>query len=136
MTIAEQLRRDEGSRNFPYVDTMGKITIGVGYNLTDNGLPDSYINDLLQDRIQIITKQINDRLPYFQTLDPVRQGVLINMGYNLGFGGLEKFANMLTAFAKGDWDTAASEMLNSAWAGQVKDRAMRLAEQTKTGIWT
>lgn len=136
MTIAEQLRRDEGVKKFPYRDTVGKITIGCGRDLSDVGLSDSEIEILLQNDIQNITAQLNERLPYFQALDVVRQAVLINLGFNLGFRGLEGFQNMLTAFAKGDWETAATEMLSSKWAAQVKDRATRLAQQTRTGIWT
>jgi lysozyme len=136
MTIADQLRRDEGVRNFPYVDTVGKITIGIGRNLTDLGISENGIQLFYQEDFDRINNQVQARLPYFQALDPVRQGVLINMAFNMGFNGLEKFQNMLTAFAKGDWEVAASEMMNSAWAGQVKDRATRLAQQTRTGIWT
>ena len=32
---------------------------------------------------------IHSRLPWFQALDDARQGVLKNMGFNLGFNGLE-----------------------------------------------
>ena len=38
MDIYEQLIRDEGLRLFPYTDTVGKLTIGVGRNLTDAGI--------------------------------------------------------------------------------------------------
>ena len=38
MDLVQQLTRDEGIRNKPYVDTVGKVTIGVGRNLSDVGL--------------------------------------------------------------------------------------------------
>lgn len=136
MTIKEQLIRDEGMRKFPYVDTVGKISIGTGRNLTDVGLSEDEVDFLLQNDIQYVLTTLNRRLPYFQSLDPVRQGVLTNMCFNMGFRGLEAFQNMLTAFAKGDWETAAAEMMASRWASEVKDRATRLAQQTRTGIWT
>lgn len=37
-SLQEQLIRDEGVRKFPYKDTVGKTTIGVGRNLDDVGL--------------------------------------------------------------------------------------------------
>lgn len=136
MTIKEQLIRDEGMRKFPYVDTAGKISIGTGRNLTDVGLSEDEVDFLLQNDIQYVLTTLNRRLPYFQSLDSVRQGVLTNMCFNMGFRGLEGFQNMLTAFAKGDWETAAAEMMASRWASEVKDRATRLAQQTRTGLWT
>lgn len=136
MTLKEQLIRDEGYRRFPYVDTAGKTTIGIGHNLTDLGSSDNVIDLYYQEDFERIDNQIKARLPYFQAIDPVRQSVILNMGFNLGFNRLEGFQNMLTAFAKGDWETAAIEMLNSTWRKQVGDRALRLAQQTRTGIWT
>lgn len=135
MDIETQLRRDEGVRQFPYTDTVGKLTIGVGRNLADVGLSDAEIDFLLQNDIQKVTSILGSRLPYFNALDLVRQGVLVNMGFNLGFTRLERFNNMLAAFARGDWETAANEMLASLWAKQVGARADRLAEQTRTGQW-
>jgi len=135
MDIYEQLRRDEGVRLFPYMDTAGKLTIGVGRNLTNVGLSDAEAGVLLTNDVQRVTAQLNSHLPYFQLLDPVRQAVLVNMAFNMGFNGLEGFPKMLQAVAQGDWATAAAEMLDSAWAGQVGDRAKRLAQQMTSGEW-
>ena len=134
--IIDQLRRDEGVRNFPYTDTTGHITIGVGRNLTVVGISDPEIEVLLVDDVQSVIRILEARLPYFSALDPVRQGVLINMTFNLGFDGLEGFRGMLTAVARGDWEAAAAAMLESEWAKQVGDRATRLAQQMTTGEWT
>lgn len=135
MNIQDQLRRDEGVRAFPYSDTRGFITIGVGHNLSANGLTGDVINLILANDIDQITAQLHDRLPWFQSIDPVRQAVLVNMGFNLGFTGLEEFPRMLMAFAQGDWNMASAEMMNSEWARQVGDRSVRLAQQVKTGQW-
>jgi lysozyme len=61
--------------------------------------------------------------------------VLVNMCFNLGFEGLEKFPKFLMACAQGDWNTAAEEMHNSLWDKQVGARAVRLEEQMRTGEW-
>lgn len=56
------------------------------------------------------------------------------MSFNLGIAKLLGFKNTL-AFAKaGDWARAASNMLQSAWAGQVGARAIRLSHQLLTGV--
>jgi lysozyme len=133
--IASQLHRDEGFRNFPYADAGGKITIGVGRNLTDRGISDFEIEMLLQNDITETTETLVARLPWFVNLDPIRQSVFVNMTFNLGFNGLEKFSELLSAAAHGDWETASHEMLDSVWAEEVGDRAKRLAEQLVSGKW-
>lgn len=135
MDILTQLRRDEGVRNFPYTDTVGKLTIGVGRNLTDVGLSDEEIDILLRADINKVILQLNTKLPWYQNLDPVRQGVVINMAFNMGFRSLEGFPLFLRAMAQGNWDVASDEMLDSLWAKQVGDRAVRLATQIRTGEW-
>jgi lysozyme len=135
MDIFEQLRRDEAVRRFPYRDTAGDWTIGVGRNLSSDGLADDEIETLLQNDVKYITETLSARLPWFQNLDAVRQAALVNMGFNLGFNGLERFPKFLAAMAQGDWRAAAYEMQNSAWAVQVKDRATRLEQQILTGQW-
>ena len=136
MDIYSQLRRDEGERKFPYKDTVGDTTIGVGRNLSADGLSEDEITLMLGNDVKDTYDMLNHRLPWFGNLDPTRQGAIMNMAFNLGFNGLEKFPAMLAAMAKGDWEGAAREMLNSEWAGQVKDRAKRLANQIVTGAWT
>lgn len=135
MDIFAQLRRDEGTRKFPYPDSKGNVTIGVGHNLSEDGMSDAVIAFQLQDDVNAVSFILNARLPWFRSIDPVRQGALMNMCFNLGFNGLEEFGKMLTAFAKGDWTTAAAEMVSSAWAKEVGDRAKRLETQILTGQW-
>ena len=135
MNIFEQLRRDEGERKFPYRDSAGNLTIGIGRNLSVAGLSEAEINALLQNDVEFISNSLEMRLPWFANIDPVRQAVLINMGFNLGFNGLERFPKFLEAMAQGDWLTASNEMLASTWAIQVGDRANRLAKQILTGEW-
>ena len=53
--------------------------------------------------------------------------VLANMAFNLGIHGLLKFVRTLNAIERGNYDEAASHMLASKWAGQVGQRAQRLA---------
>jgi lysozyme len=135
MDIYSQLERDEGIRTHPYTDTTGNLTIGVGRNLSVKGLTPEEIEFLLLKDVHEVTIELEARLPWFQALDAARQGVIVNMAFNMGFSGLETFPKFLAAVAQGDWETAASEMLNSEWAKQVGVRANRLAVQMKSGVW-
>lgn len=135
MDIFEQLRRDEGVRLKPYTDTVGKLTIGVGRNLTDKGISDDEATLLLQDDVAEVTSALTAALSWLATLDDARKGVLVNLAFNLGVAGLLAFHNTLTALQAGDWTTAAAQLLDSKWAGQVGARATRLADQIRLGAW-
>lgn len=135
MDVFDQLRTDEGLRLHPYVDTVGKTTIGYGRNLIDKGISTDEANVLLKNDVDEVIATLQNRLPWFQALDEVRQAVLVNMCFNMGFNGLEEFTKMLTAAAQGNWELASQEMLDSVWAKQVGARATRLSQQMLTGNW-
>jgi lysozyme len=137
--LRQQLKRDEGTGiqkngNFlPYHCTSGKLTIGWGHNLQDNGIKPKIAEMLLDDDIADATRELFIVLPWLEAVDPVRQSVLINMAFNMGVPKLVGFAKMLAALRARKFETAAIEMLDSRWAEQVGDRALRLAEQMRTG---
>ena len=135
MTLVDQLIRDEGIRLYPYLDTEGKWTIGVGRNLTDDGISKDEAQLLLSNDIANATKQLDEAFPWTEALDDVRRGALVNMTFNMGIGGLSAFRKFLAAMQAGDWVTARNEMLDSKWAEQVGPRAQRLAIQVETGQW-
>ena len=126
--LREMLIKDEGYEKFPYRDTTGHITIGIGHNLSDNGLPDHIIERLFLHDIQTVEKQLRGELSYWKTLPDNARLVLLNMGFNLGINGLLQFKRMLAHVRLKEWKLAADEMLNSRWARQVGDRATRLAK--------
>lgn len=85
---------------------------------------------MIADVIDHLTKA----LPWFKTLDDVRQDVLVNMGYQMGWQGLLKFTSTLAAEARGAWETVAADMHASLWDRQTHNRAERLIEQARTGV--
>ncbi|WP_237575959.1 glycoside hydrolase family protein [Mycetohabitans sp. B8] len=131
-TLLSELSRDEGRRLKPYLDTVGKTTIGVGRNLTDVGIADSECDLLLENDVLRSVTWLDRHLPWWRSLDAVRQRVIINMAFNLG-DKLLTFANTLAAMQRGDYAAAADGMLASKWATQVGTRAHRLASLMRTG---
>ena len=130
--LKHELIRDEGWRVKPYTDSVGKLTIGVGWNLSDNGIPEEIINRLMDIGIAQAESTLDAIIPDWRGLSDVRQRVLINMAFNLG-GRLAGFARFLAAVKTSDWQTAADEMLESKWAHQVGTRSARLAEMMRSG---
>ena len=144
--IVPQLERHEGVMLTSYLCPAGKITIGVGHNLEARpvpGIPCEVGHTITADQARRLLirdlmdfdRALNDALPWVSSLDDARYAVLLNMAFNLGIHGLCGFRQMLAAVRGGRYDDAASEMLDSVWARQVKRRARELAQQMRTGEW-
>ena len=134
-SLSQQLQRDEGVRLRAYTDTTGNITIGVGRNLSTTGISLAEAETLLSNDIQRTTIGLEKSLSWFSSLDNVRRGVLLNMAFNIGVEGLLEFKQFLGYIEAGNWQAAANDMLSTAWAREVGDRAMRLATQLTSGEW-
>lgn len=137
--LTEQLRRDEGVKPAAYQDHLGYWTIGVG-RLVDArkpgaGLRPDEIDYLLRNDINDRVTALQKALPWFVKLDEARQGVLINMAFQMGTAGLLAFRQTLALVRDGKYTEAADQMLKSKWAEQTPGRAKRLSEQMKTGEW-
>jgi lysozyme len=136
--LARQLKGDEGVIPHAYPDHLGYLTIGVG-RLIDKRKggclrPDEItylLNNDIDDRIDALTRA----LPWFQDLDDARKGVLLNMAFQLGTEGLLKFENTLALIRDGKYENAAHAMGQSLWAKQTPERAERMADQMRSGLW-
>lgn len=125
------LEEDEGVRPFPYTDTVGKLTIGVGRNLSDRGLSLDEIDFLLENDIDLVLSELDRILPWWRSLDDTRKLVLASMCFQLGAARLLKFTNTLAAIRRGDFSAAARGMKESKWYRQTPNRAARLIEMMK-----
>lgn len=128
------LRLHEGVRPMPYTDTVGKLTIGVGRNLTDRGLLPSEVEFLLDNDVHLVTTQCMT-FPWFEGLDEVRQAVVLDMVFNLGLTSFKTFVNTIKMISLGDYHGAAGNMLQSKWATQVGPRATQLSNMMANGAW-
>jgi lysozyme len=137
--LARQLRGDEGERACVYPDSLGYSTIGVG-RLVDSrkpgaGLRPDEITYLLNNDIDDRINALHTALPWFDNLDDVRKGVLLNLAFQLGTAGLLQFKQTLAAIEGQRYDEAAFDLLQSKLAQQTPARVKRLAEQLRTGLW-
>ena len=76
---------------------------------SDLNLPETAIDELLDNDIVNFTAELRKRLPKFDSYPDSAQDALFDMAYNLGLGGLLKFHNLLAACDAGDWERAAQE---------------------------
>lgn len=133
--LAKQLEVDEGKRPRIYLDTVGKWTGGVGRNISDRPFSEDEIQLMLANDIALATKDARQLVQGFDNLDDVRQEVLVNMAFNMGYAKLGGFKRFLAAVNGSEFAEASLEMLDSRWANQVGARALRLSKAMRTGAW-
>ena len=138
------IKKNEGVRFTVYADTVGKPTIGIGFNLERSGARDR-IRAVGADYEKVLSGSI--ALSEAQVLglfsldldDAIRdatalvenfskhpddvQAVIVDMVFNLGPRGFQNFTKTIAALEHEDYATAAAQMADSLWAAQVPNRA-------------
>ena len=133
--VAAFIAKNEGIRLHPYRCPSGHLTIGVGRNLDDRGITYDEALYLEANDIRRVNGELDEGLPWWRELSAVRQAVLVDMCFNLGFNGLLRFVKMLMALQRRDWGQAAAEIRDSEYYSQVGDRAERLIRMIETDEW-
>ena len=133
-----QIKRHEGLVLHAYNDSLGYLTIGYG-RLIDKakhgGISEAEAEYLLQNDVSIVLAALHRNIPFFDSLCVPRQAVLVNMAFQMGIQGVQKFKKTLSLVEMGLYDEAADNMLKSLWAKQTPNRANEMAEQMRTGKW-
>jgi lysozyme len=131
--MIERLKLHEGYRKDAYKDTVGKLTIGYGWNVEDCPIYPEVAELQLRMTLAEIEKNLARTLDFWGNLTQARKEVLLDMCYNLGLKGLLGFKNTLRAIAESRHEDAAAFMLQSKWAEQVGSRAKFLSEKYRKG---
>ena len=137
------LIRDEGAvrgphnRHIIYDDHLGYRTLGYGRLMEPDmggGLSESEAQFMLRSDVVRVLAEMDDTWPWAADLSPAQRRGLANLLFNVGLPRLRKFVNMLEALKKsaagdaGAANRASAECLDSRYAGQVGDRAKRIAD--------
>jgi lysozyme len=149
MNWEQRLEFHEGLRLKPYRCTAGKLTIGVGHNIESrdwteeekraigdwkNGITKNAAYMILRNDINLCLDKLKT-LGYWYYLDEERQYALLDLCFQLGWSGLNKFRKMLEAFRTKNWSEAERQCLDSNYAKQCPKRANRIAKLIKYGRW-
>ncbi|MFZ1981275.1 MAG: glycoside hydrolase family protein [Smithella sp.] len=137
--IENQLKIDEGVRNTTYLDSLGKLTVGIGHLITpaDNipagsTLSDERIDQLFQADLDQAIKGATGLFPKFLEYPEPIQEAIINITFNIGAHGLSQFHHFIAAVMTGDWDEAANQLIDSTWFHQVGKRAVRIVASVQS----
>ena len=130
-TLKQRITRHEGQRLKPYADQLGKITIGVGRNLTDKGISPTEMEILLDNDLSDAAAEVLFAFPWSSALPPLAQEVMVEMCFQMGIRGLSEFTVTLGCLRSGNYFGASSHIRASVWAQQTPVRANELADLIK-----
>jgi lysozyme len=125
---------EEGLKLFPYHDTRGILTIGVGRNLQAKGISREEALMLLDNDIIQAETEVQNNISFYLQLNDARKIALIELVFNMGINALLGFKKTLVALEAGDYKLASQELLASLWAKEVGFRSEKIAYLIETGI--
>jgi len=142
--LREQLKIDEGVKYEIYHDHLGYKTYGIGHLVVPQdieygspvGTPvsEERVNEVFNKDVETYISEAKKVFPDLETKPEEVQQVIVNMCFNMGRPRLEGFKKFIKAINEELWTTASVEMLDSIWAKQVGDRAIRLSDRIKVII--
>ncbi len=149
INIIRMLTVDEGIRFVVYKDTVGKRTVGIGFNMDDinartiwqyAGIKENF--DSIRDGKSSLSQEsawklLNvcvdnckiDLKHTFTEFDNYPEGVqlaLINLIYNMGNTIFIQFKTFISLIKDSDYVGAAEDLSHTRWALEVKSRAKRV----------
>jgi|TARA_R100000664_G_C2759926_1_gene150345 lysozyme len=141
--LREELTFDEGCLYEIYEDHLGYATFGIGHLVLDSdaefgkeiGTPvsEERVIECFEQDIENVFNDLDRNISWWRDLSEDLQRVVANMCFNLGINRLLKFKKFLIALENKDWEKSAIEMMDSKWAEQVGDRAVRLRDRVLQG---
>lgn len=147
----DRTKSNEGFRDSVYLDSVGKKTIGYGFNIDDPAIRNYLPRDVVAgkrklskseaDKIfdNLFTSAQSHAINYvspgvYNKLTPQAKYVVTDMAYQLGPTKLSKFVKLREALQTQDYNRASREIVNSDYYKQVTNRANRNIELLKTGV--
>jgi lysozyme len=150
-SLLKTITKAEGERDKVYKDTVGKRTIGIGFNMDSpnsrvvwknagvktnfddalNGkarITKDEIQSLLRTTYETAEKDARKLIPNFDKHPENVQNAIVEMSFQLGLPGLSGFKRTLNAIKKGEYSLAAKYLKQSKYATQTPSRVKRIAE--------
>lgn len=145
---------DEGMRPIAYKDTVGKTTVGIGFNMDEISARDVWKEagikenfDLVYNKTIPLTVQsawalvticvnraVEDLKTIFHDYDTYPENIklaLINLMYNMGLHTFREFNTFIGRVRVGNYTGAATDLAGTKWATQVPNRAIRVCDLLK-----
>jgi lysozyme len=144
MLTTSLIRRHEGLRLTAYKDSVGKLTVGYGFNLDAgdakaicnvlkldydairNGaaITEAQAEAILDLQLGMVNAQAKTLFPNFQAMPADVQSVVQDVIFNVGLGKFLTFVHTIDSLRAGDWQGAADNLQDSLWFKQTGSRGI------------
>ena len=132
--LVESVKKHEGFRDVVYRDTLNKRTVGFGHLCVEDHWEDGkkydkeYLEKILKEDLQYAINQGEGMCKDLKISDDAKF-LIIEMIFQLGSAGVQKFRNMWSALAEDppNYFEAHVQMLDSKWAKQTPGRAKEMS---------
>lgn len=150
--MQRQITHHEGKKNYPYRDTRGYWTIGVGHLIGESGsdedlansgysqytrtnpMPESEVSELFQEDLDH-HKEIAEGYDFYDDMSEEGKRAILDLTFNMGDfynkkkpNGTYVWANLRRQIQAGNWEGAADNLASSAYARQVGQRAVTVTD--------
>ena len=135
--LSSRIKTNDGFRGCVYKDQLGNLTIGYGHLIKSKDI----FSVKKRDSKRILSGVFNNDLEkaildfkknyHYMILPDNIQEVIVEMIFQLGSMGVQKFRNMWKALKEDppNYFEAHVQMLDSRWAKQTPARAVEMSEQ-------
>ena len=132
--VEKRIKEHEGFSQELYEDHLGFATIGYGHLITKEDsfepgttYPKAQLLELFKKDLNQAEDEADNLVGHISELHIVARDCIIEMCFQLGKGGVQKFVKMLLALEERDYKTASLEMLDSKWNKQTPKRCQELS---------
>ena len=137
--IKQMIIKHEGKINRPYKDSLGLWTVGVGHLIGDGkSLPPEMNREFSDEEVMAMFEKdyahhrsAAMNIPGFDKLDGRGQGALTDLTFNMGPSWISKWPKLKKQLEEGDTQSAAKNLEQSKWYGQVGNRAPTIVSLIK-----
>ena len=131
MSLIDNIKESEGFRPQVYQCTEGHDTIGFGFKVSDLELDMDLEEEILVRKLEKLIRRVKNRFSWVNESPYEIQDVVYEMCYQMGVSGFSKFKKTIKYLADKQYDKASKEMLDSRWARQTPNRAIKLSNTVK-----
>ena len=131
MSLIESVKESEGFRSKVYKCTEGFDTIGYGFAIKDLELDEDICHQILVKKLDDLIDKANNKFPFLLEIPEDKAEIVYEMIFQIGQNGVSKFKLMLKALENKDFEKASIEMLDSLWAKQTPNRALKMSNKMK-----
>ena len=131
--LLKSIKINEGFEPRVYKDTLGIDTIGYGFAIKDLYIDEDIAEQILEKKVNKLLKEVDSRFDWFKFMPDGIKEVVVEMCYQLGVNGFSKFKKTIKLLSNRNFAKASTEMLDSLWAKQTPNRALKLSNIVKEG---